>query len=209
MNKKMAIFGAALLAVLSACATAESEYGMPHVVKTSGGSRPEWIDRPQAWSDAHRDRVYFIGVSSRSDDETLARQDAKVNALGQIADGIRDTVHNYFNAARTLDQTHAGDYTTETERAIESGTLAVSRAIVTGAKVDRYWWKEYWVQEVPGAPREYFRDEYALVWMSKSDYDKTLYQTLNGVQKEVQDPKAQHVLEFMKKHYLGDLNGHN
>lgn len=206
---KKLIIGAALLAALGACSSLpEGDYGMPHLVKTSGGSRPSWIDGLQDWGDKHKGEHWFIGTSTRSDDETLAREDAKVSAMAQIADGIRDTVHSYFNAARTLDQTHQGDYSIETERAIESGTLSVSRAVVTGAKVDRYWWREYWIQPMEGAPREYYRDEYALVWMSKADYDKTLYDTLNGVQKEVNDPKAQHVLDFMKKHYLNDLNGH-
>ena len=199
--------GVALISALGACSTLQDEISTEkHYITDS--KKPVWVDNPARWSKENPGKRWFQGTATGIDDESLARQDAKINAFAQISDQIRDTVHSYFNSARTLDSAHAGDYSIETEKAIESGTLSVSRAVISGAKVDRYWRRLYWQRWAPGAPREYSRDEYCLVSMSDRAYEKTLYDTLNVVRKEVQDPKARHVLDFMKKHYLSDLNGH-
>ncbi len=199
--------GMALISALGACSTLQDEISTEkHYVTDS--KKPVWVDNPARWSKENPGQRWFQGTATGVDDESLAPQDAKISAFAQISDRIRDTVHSYFNSARTLDSAHAGDYSVETEKAIESGTLSVSRAVISGAKVDRYWRRLYWQRWAPGAPREYSRDEYCLVSMSQAAYQKTLYNTLSTVRKEVQDPKARHVLDFMKKHYLSDLNGH-
>jgi len=199
--------GVALISALGACSTLQDEISTEkHYITDS--KKPVWVDNPARWSRKNPGKRWFEGTATGIDDESLARQDAKISAYAQISDQIRDTVHNYFNSARTLDSAHAGDYSVETEKAIESGTLSVSRAVISGAKVDRYWRRLYWQRWAPGAPREYSRDEYCLVSMSQAAYQKTLYDTLNVVRKEVQDPKARHVLDFMRRHYLNDLNGH-
>ena len=199
--------GMAIVGALGACSTLQGDYSTEkHYITNS--KKPVWVDNPARWSKQNPGQRWFEGTATGIDDESLARQDAKISAYAQISDQIRDTVHSYFNSARTLDSAHAGDYSVETEKAIESGTLSVSRAVISGAKVDRYWRRLYWQRWAPGAPREYSRDEYCLVSMSQAAYQKTLYNTLSTVRKEVQDPKARHVLDFMKKHYLSDLNGH-
>jgi len=204
---KRLLYCIALAATLAGCATVAEDYGIPHTIKTSGGSRPAWIDNPHEHRSSHKNRLYFVGVSSGTDDYALARADAKANALAQVADQIRNAVHSYFNAARTLDSTHAGDYSTETERAIESGTLSVSQAIVTGDRVDRYWWNEYWIRPFPGGEKSFRRDVYVLVFLNRNDYEKTLENTLEALQKQTRDSRARHVLEFMKEHYMNDARG--
>lgn len=199
--------GMALISALGACSTLQGDYSTEKHYITSS-KKPIWVDNPAKWSNQHPGQRWFEGTATGIDDESLARQDARISAYAQISDQIRDTVHSYFNSARTLDSAHAGDYSVETEKAIESGTLSVSRAVISGAKVDRYWRRLYWQRWAPGAPKQYSRDEYCLVSMSDRAYEKTLYDTLNTVRKEVQDPRARHVLDFMKKHYLSDLNGH-
>jgi hypothetical protein len=201
------VAGMALVSALGACSTLQDEISTEKHY-TTDSKKPLWVDNPADWSKKNPGYRWFQGTATGVDDESLARQDAKISAFAQISDQIRDTVHNYFNSARTLDSAHAGDYSVETEKAIESGTLSVSRAVISGAKVDRFWRRLYWQRWAPGAPREYSRDEYCLVSMSDRAYEKTLYDTLNTVRKEVQDPKAQHVLDFMRRHYLNDLNGH-
>ncbi|MHB8370467.1 MAG: hypothetical protein ACYDBP_12415 [Leptospirales bacterium] len=204
--KKFA-FCIALAATLAGCATVGEDYGIPHTIKTSGGARPAWIDNPHEHRSDHKNRLYFVGVSSGTDDYALARADAKANALAQVADQIRNTVHSYFNSARTLDSTHPGDYSTETERAIESGTLSVSQAVVTGDRVDRYWWKEYWIRPFPGGEKSFRRDVYVLVSLKRNDYVTTVENTLEGLRKQIRDSRARQVLKFMKEHYLNDTRG--
>lgn len=205
MTKKSVVALGIAIVGLTACSTLSiGDYGKKHFL--TNAQKPIWVNHPQRWADSHKGRVWFIGTSTGDDDETIARVDSKAEAMAQIADKIRDTVHHYFNSARTLDQSNANDYSIETERAIEDGVLSVSRAVVTGASVDRFFARQYWIQTYPGAPRAYYRDEYCLLSMSIGDYNKTVYDTLNGVKQEVKDQRAQHVLDFMKKHYLSDLN---
>lgn len=204
-TKKSVIILGLAIASLTACSTLSiGDFGKKHFLTKS--EKPAWVNHPQRWASAHKGEVWFIGTSTGDDDETIARIDAKAQAMAQIADRIRDTVHHFFNSARTLDQSNESDYSIETERAIEDGVLSVSRAVITGASVNRYFARQYWVRTYPGAPRAYYRDEYCLLSMSIGDYQKTVFDTLNGVKQEVKDERAQHVLDFMKKHYLRDLN---
>lgn len=203
-KKSVILIGIAAISFAGCSTLSVGDYGKKHFL--TNAQKPVWVNHPARWSEAHKGQVWFIGTSTGDDDETIARIDAKAQAMSQIADKIRDTVHHYFNSARTLDQSNAGDYSIQTERAIEDGVLSVSRAVVTGASVNRFFARQYWIQSYPGAPRAYYRDEYCLLSMSLSDYQKTVFDTLNGVQKEVQDERAKHVLDFMKKHYLNDLN---
>lgn len=198
MKKILTVLLCSGLLVAGACSSLPSNDPGRHIVASSGASRPDWIDTPPVQS---KDKRYFVGTSSNVDDETLAREDAKINAMGQIADQVRSTVHQYMNSARTQDSANAEDYTANVEHAIEMGTLSVAKAIVTGVHVKKYYWMEY----VEGGMPAIHRDEYALVWLTQSDFQRTLAQTLAGLSQEIHDEKAQHVLKFMKDHYLNDL----
>ena len=190
---------------LGACAGIPDHNPIRMTIAASQSHRPAWVDDPPKPHDGHH---YFVGSSSGVDDESLARDEARASALANVGDGIRDQVHHYLDSARTMDSAHAGDYTRDVETAIEDGTLSVSRAVVSGASVDRYYWVLY-TDKDPTSPTGHgpvMRDEYALLSLSDADYLRTLKETIDGVQKQVDDPKARHVLNFMKKHFLNDLN---
>ena len=203
MSKKLLLVP--ILVILGACASLPGHNPAREIIAASASHRPSWIDSPPK---PHDGKHYFVGSSSGVDDESLARQESRAAAMANIADGIRDTVHHYLDTARTADTAHSGDYSPDVEHSIEAGTLAVSRAIVSGAQVDRYFWQEY-VDADPSRPSGHgpvMRDEYALVSLSNADFQRTLAQTIDGVEQQVKDPRARHVLKFMKKHFLNDLN---
>ncbi len=194
------------LVALASCSSVQAppnQYGIEHEVAHSKGSRPEWIDNMGSYQKSHPDRVYFMGEADREFDMEGGRSDAVANAQKGIATGIKNTVHNLYIQARTVDATQsAGSYDADTQKAIEDGTLQVANGIITGAQPDRFWWRRYWVQNSPGAPVEYFNDVYVLESMSKADYAQTVYQTLNGVKKVVEAPKAHRVIKTMKNLWL-------
>ncbi|MHB1756651.1 MAG: hypothetical protein ACYCT9_03960 [Leptospirillum sp.] len=209
--KKVLSLGATFLSVgtfiaLAACSSVQhppNPYGIEHEVAHSKESRPKWIDNMRAYQKSHPDRKYFVGEADHEFDMEGGRTDAVANAQKGIATTIKNTVHNLYIKARTVDATQsAGSYNADTQQAIEDGTLQVANGIITGAQPDRFWWRRYWIQTSPGAPVEYFNDVYVLESMSKADYQQTIYQTLNGVKKVVQAPKAHRVIKTMKNLWL-------
>jgi hypothetical protein len=202
-----ALGGSAILFAVSGCASVQkppTPYGIEHVVDHAKGDRPVWIDDISKYQKDHSGgRKYFAGIANRSFDMEGGRSDAYANALSGIASGMKNTVHNLYISARTVDATgDASAYTADLQKAIEDGTLQKAKGVITGASPDLYWWKKYWVQMAPGAPVQYYYDVYVLVSMSQSDYDQSVYQTLNKVSEAVAAPKAHRVIKTMKNLWL-------
>lgn len=197
----------AILFAVSGCASVQkppTPYGIEHEVDHAKGDRPSWIDDMAKYQKDHSGgRKYFAGLANRSFDMEGGRSDAYANALSGIANGMKNTVHNLYISARTVDATgDASAYTADLQKAIEDGTLQKAKGVITGASPDLYWWKKYWVQMAPGAPVQYYYDVYVLVSMSQSDYDQSVYNTLNKVQESVAAPKAHRVIKTMKNLWL-------
>lgn len=195
-------------AILGGCEPAETppptEYGVEHVSSHSAGSRPSWIDDIEGYRKVHKDRVYFVGMAMRAEDPKGGRTDAVANAMAQIANAVKSTVHDLYVGARSGNP--PGDrrlYTTGMERAIEAGTLRTARGVITGAGPDRYWWEKTWTRGEPGEAVRYSYNVYVRVSMTKEDYDRTVFRTLNGVGAEVDVPGAKTVIETMKDLWLG------
>lgn len=183
--------------------TPPTPYGIEHVVEHSKGSKPSWVDNIDAYRKAHDGRVYFVGMAIRAQDMRGGRTDAAANAMSQIANSVEVTVHNLYVGARAADAGGNADaYTADMQRAIEAGTLQEAKGVITGAAPDLYWWEKYWVQTAPGEPVQYYFNIYALVSLSKPDYEKTVFQTLNGVQASVDVPRADAVIKTMKDLWL-------
>ena len=201
--KLMAVgFAAVFLSACSSVVAPPTTFGIRHFVASSGGDRPVWIDNTQEFQAKHQDRMYFVGIATKERDYTLARSNAYADALKNMARGIKATVHDLYTSASTEDKSSASDYSQDTERAIEDGTLQTALGVITGAEVDQYYWRKYWVQPDAGAPVIYYRNVYALVSLSKADYEKTVYQTLSAKEKRVQDPRARQVIREMKNRWL-------
>lgn len=195
-------------AVLWGCSPAEAppptEYGAEHVSSHAAGSRPSWIDDIEGYRKAHKDRVYFVGMAMRAEDLKGGRADAVANAMAQIANAVQSTVHDLYVGARSGNS--AGNrrlYTPGMEKAIEAGTLRTARGVITGAGPDRYWWEKIWIQGEPGEAVRYSYNVYVRVSMTKEDYDRTVFQTLNGVGAEVDVPGAGEVIRTMRDLWLG------
>ena len=195
--KKMAI-ASSLLIFLGACSTS-------HVVTRDDGTvvgevketGPAWAVNPGKWEARHKGERAFVGISTVQDAE-IARVDAKFNALASLSDRIRTDVHHLFVSGVTSDGAGSDE---EAQKAIENGLLAVSQAVVSGAHVDRY--RVFYTKTPAGVTFT----TYALVILSDGEYQKAVADSLEGLKKEVRDPKAAAVVEEMKKRFLkGEVN---
>ena len=195
--KKMAI-ASSLLIFLGACSTS-------HVVTTDTGTvvgevketGPVWAVNPGRWEAKHKGERAFVGISTVQDAE-IARTDAKFNALASLSDRVRTDIHHLFVSGVTSDGAGSDE---EAQKAIENGILAVSQAVVSGAHVDRY--RLFYTKTPAGVSFT----TYALVILSDQAYQKAVADSLDGLKKEVKDPKAAAVVEEMKKRFLkGEVN---
>ena len=192
---------------VGACSTAlippPNDYGQKHLIKTStGGGRPSWVDNLSTWQKQHSNRVYAVGLAENETDYALGRDNAYADALKHLAQKVKNTTHALYTAAATEDRGTGTKYTPDVQRAVEDGTLQTALGIITGAGVDTYYWRKYWVQEAPGSPILYVRDISALVSLSKENFQKTVYQTLNRQAAAAKDPRARQVLQDMKNRWL-------
>ncbi|MHB1606810.1 MAG: hypothetical protein ACYCTV_10550 [Leptospirales bacterium] len=198
-----ALLGALALGGLGACSSAVTPppepYGIQHVVEKANGSRPQWIDEPGKYQKDHSGKRFFVGLVNGDPDMESGRTDAEASASAELAKAIENTVHDLYVKGRTTDQT-AGN--SDLERAIESGTIQQARALATGLSPQRFWWEKYWVQSSSGAPVRYYYNVWVLSSMSKANFDRTIYQTLNGLRHTVSAPHAKKVVKEMKKLYL-------
>lgn len=190
---KKAVIIPSLLIFLGACSTS-------HVVTRDDGTvvgevketGPAWAVNPGKWESEHKGERAFVGISTVQDAE-IARVDAKFNALASLSDRIRTDVHHLFVSGVTSDGA-GGDEATQ--KAIENGILAVSQAVVSGAHVDRY--RVFYTKTTAGVSFT----TYALVILSDQAYAKAVADSIEGLKKEVRDPKAAAVVEEMKKRFL-------
>jgi hypothetical protein len=208
LSRLFRVYGSVLLvAALGACSTAitppPNDYGQKHLIKTStGGDRPAWVDNLSDWQKQHPERVYAVGVAENETDYSLGRDNAYADALKHLAQKVKNTTHVLYLEATTEDRGDGSKFTPDVQKAVENGTLQTALGIITGAGVDSYYWRKYWVQTAPGAPILYVRDVNALVSLSKENFQKTVYQTLNRQATVVKDPRAQQVLRDMKNRWL-------
>ena len=191
--KKISIISSALLLFLGACSTA-------HVVTRDDGTvvgevkatGPAWASNPGKWEAQHKGQLAFVGMSTVQDAE-IARVDAKFNALASLSDRIRTDVHHLFVSGVTSDGSGSDQ---EAQKAIENGILSVSQAVVSGAHVDRY--RVFFTKTPAGVTFT----TYALVILSDQAYAKAVADSLDGLKKEVRDPKAAALVEEMKRRFL-------
>lgn len=190
--KKMAI-ASSLLLFLGACSTS-------HVVTSYDGTvvgevketGPAWAVNPGRWESQHKGQLAFVGMSTVQDGE-IARVDAKFNALASLSDRVRTDIHHLFVSGVTSDGAGTDE---EAQKAIENGIIAVSQAVVSGAHVDRY--RVFYTKTPAGVSFT----TYAMVILSDQAYAKAVADSLEGLKKEVKDPKAAAVVEEMKKRFL-------
>lgn len=203
-TKKMLAVSAVAVSLfsLSACSSTleNAQLGTPVKIGSSDGHRPVWAENLKEYQKEHSDRVYFVGLSGNVADYSLAREEAYADALQNLANGIKDTVHNLYTAAKTQDGDQT-DYNYDVEKAVEDGTLQTAKGIITGASVDKYFWNKYVKKNGDGRIDEYL-SVYALVSLSKEDYRKTVELTLTDEQKVTKDVRARGVIKEMKKLYL-------
>ena len=195
--KKIAL-ASTLMLLLGACSTS-------HVVTSDDGTvvgevketGPAWAVNPGRWEAKHKGERAFVGISTVQDAE-IARTDAKFNALASLSDRVRTDIHHLFVSGVTSDGAGSDE---EAQKAIENGILAVSQAVVSGAHVDRY--RLFYTKTPAGVSFT----TYALVILSDQAYQKAVADSLDGLKKEVKDPKAAAVVEEMKKRFLkGEVN---
>ena len=201
-KKMLAVVSAITISLsLGACSSTieNAQLGAPVKIGTSG-HRPVWAENLKRYQKEHSDRVYFVGLSGNVSDYSLAREEAYADALQNLANGIKDTVHNLYTAAKTQDGNQT-DYNYDVEKAVEDGTLQTAKGIITGASVDKYFWNKYVKKNGDGRIDEYL-SVYALVSLSKEDYRKTVELTLTDEQKVTKDVRARNVIKEMKKLYL-------
>lgn len=199
MNIKTLSSAFLVLVFLGACSTVQAPpttYGMKHEYKHSPGSEPSWVDDPREYQLKHPERRYFAGTTDNEPDMTMARHDAYADAMRNLANGIRDTIHNLYKNAETEDGV-IGGHRPEVERAIDDGTVQIAMAVATGATVEKYWWREYWVQPEPNSGIQYFYSVDTLVSMSQANYSRTIDQTLHGLDRVVHDESARRVIKEM------------
>ena len=190
--KKIAL-ASTLMLLLGACSTS-------HVVTRDDGTvvgevketGPAWAVNPGRWESQHKGERAFVGISTVQDAE-IARVDAKFNALASLSDRVRTDIHHLFVSGVTSDGAGSDE---EAQKAIENGIIAVSQAVVSGAHVDRY--RVFYTKTPAGVSFT----TYALVILSDGEYQKAVADSLEGLKKEVRDPKAAAVVEEMKRRFL-------
>lgn len=204
MSKTTVAIGFLCLA-MTACGTTKpmSNLGVKQFYAQSDEKRPVWIDHEKKWAKEHPKNMYFVGVSSNNANYEIGRIDAKMQAFGSIATRIKSTVHALYVGAITTDSADRKGTDVALEQSIERGLTAVAYGVITGAKVDDYFWKKYQVQTEPGGPVYSGRDVYAIVEMSPADYKRTVFETLSKTKEKVKDPRAKALVQKMEKKWTG------
>lgn len=193
--KKTAFLLLPALLALGACSTTHTVTdGSGQVIGEVKAIGPSWAENPGKWEKDHKGKKAFVGISSVQD-LAIARTDAKFGALAAMADRVRTDVHHLFVTGITTDS--AGHDEAGAERSIENGILGVSQAVVSGAHVDKY---RIFYAKKPDGDVEYAT--YALITMSDPAYRKAVADTLDGLRKEVKDPRARDLVDEMKKRFL-------
>ncbi len=180
---------------------------MKHEFKHSPGSEPSWVDDPREYQLKHPERRYFVGVTDNEPDMSMSRHNAYADAMQNLANSIKNTIHNLYKNAQTEDGVIGGNRP-EVERAIDDGTVQIAMAGATGATIEKYWWREYWVQPEPNAEIQYFYSVDALVSMSQANYARTIDQTLHGLDQTVHDENARKVIKEMNRLWVDKQNSH-
>jgi len=205
---------AAMIGMLSfsACSSTvqpPTPYGMEHVTEVSSQNRPSWVDNPGEFKRKNKDRKYFVGVSSGVDDYEMLRVEARTAAYNDLGEQILTTVNTLEGQSMTGDSTGRYGKDGDIEKAVRLATIAQAKtARISGAAIDKYYWKKFWIQDSPGAPIQYYRKVYALGSISRENWHKTMEQTLHGVNRTVRNPVAKRLVKKMiNKYALKDNKG--
>ena len=192
---------------LGACSTTgglpDESYGVPHFIKASGKT-PSWVDSPGLYTKEHKDRHYFIGMSSRCTPYDMCRIEADARAREQATIDIQSKIHSLVEVAATDDSALASP---DVQKAIEAGTLQVASATLHGLMSDRYFWKKYYVTPSPGSPVFVYRNVVVLASMSNDEYKRSVYETLTRTASKVNNPDAKALLKKMEGLWLNDKGG--
>ena len=135
----------------------------------------------------------------------MLRVEARTAAYNDLGEQILTTVNTLEAQSMTEDSTGRYGKNGDIEKAVRNATIDQSKtAHISGAAIDKYYWKKFWIQDSPGAPIQYYRKVYALGSISRDNWHKTMVQTLQGIHQRVKDPTAKGMLDRMISRY-GDL----
>jgi len=168
--------------------------GQRTVMKESS-KMPDWYTHVPA---EKNDILYFRGIKTRALAMEDGLTDARMDAMRNIAERVQTVIHTSYEKARTeygipKDDQDAG-------KNLEDGIVAQAKATLIGVKEKDAWWEEY--SETGAARVSYFYDVAVLMEFSKSDFDKSLANTLGNAEQKAKDEKnkkAADVLDRMRQ----------
>ncbi len=164
--------------------------GQRTIIKESG-NMPDWYTHvPQE----KNNMLYFRGIRTRALTMEDGLTDARMDAMRNVAERVQTVVHTSYEKARVeygipKDDQDAG-------RDLEDGIIAQAKAAVTGAKENDAWWQEY--TETGPERVSYFYDVAVLMELSKSDFERSLANTLEGAEQKAKDAKNKKAADVLK-----------
>lgn len=216
-TKKMLTLGAAVTLSLSlgACSSIFEDVQQlvtpAKISSTSSGKQPMWVENLKKYQKDNPDKVFFVGMyteyfldtSGQVSDYSTAREKAYADAMGNFVNGIKDTVHNLYTAAKTQD-INKEKYNSNVEKIVEDGVSQKAKEIIAKADVGinkHVWWNQYVKTKGSRNIHEKY-SIYTLVSMPKEKYRKLVELTLSDEQKDIKDVQAKTVIKEMKSLYL-------
>lgn len=197
-----AMIGILFLPACSSNIQPPTPYGVEHVSEVSSQNRPSWVDNPGEFKKQHKDRKYFVGISSGVDDYEMLRIEARTSAYNDLGEQILTTVNSLEAQVMTEDSTGRYGKNGDIQKAIRQATISQAKtAEISGAAIDTYYWKKFWIQDSPGAPIQYYRKVYALGSISNKNWEKTMSQSLEGIHRVVRNPTAKALVNTMINKY--------
>ena len=195
--------GFACILGLGACSSLPSAptdvYGQRHYFKDN---EEKWAMTPDEITKLDKNgRKHFFGEYDNCTENDICKRASYFMALQYIAESVHDKIHSLAEAAATVSSDNTSS---DVEKIVESGTQQIAFASIHGVKIDKFFDREYWVQDGPGEPKMYKKDFFAIVSVSKRNFDEAVYETLKKEEKEVKDPHAKALIDKMDDLWLKD-----
>ena len=144
-------------------------------------------------------RIYFVGEYTGCVAPDLCKKAAVASATDSAAFNIYAKIRSLLELATTED---ADGGVSDVQREIQSGTLQVAKAEIHGISTEKFYHRLYRTRD-----GQVNRDEFALISLSKHDYDQAISFTLAKLQKTVvENPDAKRLVEKMEKMWLKSQN---